>query len=200
MATENDLMAEIHALRKAQEHYAMDIHKYEGGHHMGYTPVEHDYASKGVANAGLVTGIIGATGVAANALGNGGLGGLFNGGCKQNYVTEKEFALAQTISAKDAEIGLLKADKYTDQKISEAIVYLDGKISKLAERIECNKAAQDAINLNQATLNTANGSVIACIQHEVARINSAFKFVIPNDSICPGWGNVTLTPATTPAA
>ena len=198
MATENELMADILALRKAQEHYERDIHKYEEGHHMGYTPVEHEYASKGVAGSGLGLGIAGtALGLINN---NGGLGGIFGGCNRQNYITEKEFALAQNIAAKDAEIGLLKADKYTDQKIAETYSALRGEIAAVVAKVDANKSAQDAVNLNQTALNTANGAAIACMQNEVARLSSAFKLVIPNGSICPGWGNVTISPATTATA
>lgn len=185
MANETpDLMAEIHALRKAQEHYEWDVEKY-GGHHMNYTPVEHEYASKGVAGSGLGLGI---AGTALALLNNGGLGGLFNGGNRQNYVTEKEFTLAQTISAKDSEIGLLKADKYTDQKIADTYAVLDGKIERLRETV-------NATNLNQATLNATQTATIACIQGQVAQLLSLTKVIVPNTSICPGWGNVTITPA-----
>lgn len=186
---ENEVMAEVQALRKAQEHYERDIAKY-GGHHMehNYTPVE--YASKGVANAGLTTGIIGATGFAANIL-NGGLGGLF-GGNRCGYVTEKELKMSQELAAKDSEIGLLKADKYTDQKISEAYINLDAKIEKLRER-------QDAINVQQATLNATQTATIACMQGQVAQLLGLTKLVVPNTSVCPGWGNVKITPAAAPA-
>ena len=47
----------------------------------------HNYASKGVANAGLTTGIIGTSLGALNAMGGAGglLGGLFGGGCNGGW-------------------------------------------------------------------------------------------------------------------
>ena len=41
-------------------------------------------------------------------------------------------------------------------------------------------------------------SVIGCMQGQIAQLYSLTKLVVPNASVCPGWGNVTITPATTP--
>ena len=56
------------------------------------------------------------------------------------------------------------------------------------------------IDLVAATANqgiAANSAAIACLQNTVAGIT---KIVVPNSSICPGWGNVTITPATATTA
>lgn len=42
-------------------------------------------------------------------------------------------------------------------------------------------------------LTTLQGTV-TCMQNT---LNAITKTVIPNTAICPGWGNVTITPATT---
>ena len=78
---------------------------------------------KGVAGSGLGLGI---AGTALGLLNNGGLNGLFGNNrcgcnCQQQFVTKQEFDLGQQLAAKDSEIGLLRADKYTDQKIIKAI-------------------------------------------------------------------------------
>lgn len=65
-----------------------------------------DYASKGVAGSGLGLGI---AGTALALLNNGnGLGGLFGG---SNTV-----AYSASLAQKDAEIGQLRAEKYTNDK------------------------------------------------------------------------------------
>ena len=110
--------------------------------------MNHEYASKGVAGAGLGTGIAGLSLGVLNSMGGlANLVGLFGGNrstaaqndiltavltadmvrglshsepCGENTpVSRYELAQAQTIASKDAEIGLLKADKYTDQKLTE---------------------------------------------------------------------------------
>lgn len=150
-----------------------------------------EFASKGVAGAGLGLGIAGTAGW----LLNGGLGGLFNNGwgncCSENSLVNRyELNLNQEIAAKDAEIGLLKADKYTDQKIVEAYKDLQGQINAI-------QSAQNQVNMQQAVYNGTNTAAISCIQSQIAQLQSLTKLVVPNTSVCPGWGNVTITPATT---
>lgn len=191
------LEEQIAVLQKAQSHYEHDCRKEEA---MGnYTPVEksNDFASKGVAGSGLGLGI---AGTALGLLNNGGLNGLFGNNrcgcnCQQQFITKAEFDLGQQLAAKDSEIGLLRADKYTDQKLIE--VY-----EKLQAQINALKESQYAINLQQATLNATQTATISCLQQQVAQLQSLTKLVVPNGSVCPGWGNVTITPAaaTTTAA
>lgn len=159
-----------------------------------------EYASKGVAGAGLGLGIAGT----ALGLLNGGWGllnGMVNGcgGCcsESTPVNRYELNLVQEIAAKDAHIGLLEADKYTDQKIVEAYKDLQAQITAIKDN-------QTAINTQQAVYNGTNTATISCMQQQIAALQSLTKLVVPNTSVCPGWGNVTITPATaattTPAA
>lgn len=158
-----------------------------------------EYASKGVAGAGLGLGIAGT----ALGLLNGGWGNLLGmngcgGGCSESTpVNRYELNLVQEIAAKDAHIGLLEADKYTDQKIVEAYKDLQAQITAIKDN-------QIAINTQQAVYNGTNTATISCMQQQIAALQSLTKLVVPNTSVCPGWGNVTITPATaattTPAA
>lgn len=158
-----------------------------------------EYASKGVAGAGLGLGIAGT----ALGLLNGGWGNLLGmngcGGCcsESTPVNRYELNLVQEIAAKDAHIGLLEADKYTDQKIVEAYKDLQAQITAIKDN-------QTAINTQQAVYNGTNTATISCMQQQIAALQSLTKLVVPNTSVCPGWGNVTITPATaattTPAA
>ena len=190
------LEEQIAVLQKAQSHYEHDCRKEEA---MGnYTPVEknNEYASKGVAGSGLGLGI---AGTALALLSNGGFNLFGNNrcgcSCQEQFVTRKEFELGQQLAAKDSEIGLLRADKYTDQKIVETYQNLQAQINALKEN-------QYAVNLQQATLNATQTATIACMQQQIAQLQSLTKMVVPNTSVCPGWGNVTITPAaaTTTAA
>lgn len=155
-----------------------------------------EYASKGVAGAGLGLGIAGT----ALGLLNGGWGNLLggmNGCCGENTAVNRyELNLVQEIAAKDAHIGLLESDKYTDQKIVEAYKDLQAQITAIKDN-------QTAINTQQAVYNGTNTATISCMQQQIAALQALTKLVVPNSSVCPGWGNVTITPATaatTPAA
>lgn len=152
--------------------------------------IEKDFASKGVAGAGL------GLGVAGTALGllNGGLGNLFgttncncNNSCSENmHVTRYELAQEQKIAQLESQIALRDANIYSDQKLTE--VYKD-----LSARINGLEAGLNA----QAVYNATNTATINCIQGQVAQLFGLTKLVVPNTSVCPGWGNVTITPSTT---
>ena len=200
---------QMETLRKAQQHYERDLREETAMGENCFTPVEKkdEYASKATAGTALGFGI-GST-VLSLLQQNGGLGGLLGGcGCgRQQYITREEAALQNQLSAKDSEIALLKADKYTDQTIVETYNSLYSKIEALGERrtnrIEAQRAAQDAVNLQQATLNAAQTSTIGRMKQQIDQLFGLTRLVVPNGSVCPGWGNVTIAPATaatTPAA
>lgn len=150
--------------------------------------MEREYASKGVAGTALGFGIAGAVG----ALFNGGLGmaraaaGNGNCACSENTAVNRyEMNLTQEIGAKDAEISLLKANAYIDQKMVDVYTTLDRRDRELRDLIGKNKDEQYAINMNQAVLNGTTGATISCLQAQVAQLQGLTKLVIPATSVCP---------------
>lgn len=138
-----------------------------------------EFASKGVAGAGLGTGI---AGLALGVL-NGGLGNLFggcgNGVCSENqFVNRYELEMENKLVNKDSEIALLKANAYTDQKLVD--VYKD-----LAGQINAFKSEQGAINTQQAVYNATANASIGCLQAQVAQLQGLTKLVVPADNVCP---------------
>lgn len=148
------------------------------------------YATNAKANAGLTTGIIGTAGFGLTALAN--LANNMMGRCSTNsdeaVVNRYELQLSQQVEAERAENALLKSQIYTDQKIVEAYKDLNNKI-------ESNTAAI----AQQAVYNATVNSTLACIQGQIAQLYGLTKLVVPNTSVCPGWGNVTVAPAAAPA-
>jgi hypothetical protein len=149
-----------------------------------------EFASKGVAGSGLGLGIAGtALGVLNGGLGNL-LGGMSNCNCSENhYINRYELEMENKIVNKDTEIALLKSNIYTDQKIAEVYERLNTKVS----------GVEAAVN-TQAVVNAAMTGTINCMQGQIAQLQGLTKLVVPNSSVCPGWGNVTITPAATTAA
>lgn len=154
---------------------------------------ENKYASNGKGNAALTLGIIG-TGL--GVLGNNGLGGILGGGsncnCSENQMVNRyELGLHQEIAAKDSRIGLLESNIYTDAKIADVYERLNVKINGLESQI-----------CQQNVYNATNTATINCISGQIAQLMSLTKMVVPNTSICPGWGDVTVsvTPTTTTGA
>lgn len=149
-----------------------------------------EFASKGVAGSGLGLGIAGtALGILNGGLGNI-LGGSMNCGCSENNLINRyELEMENKLVSKDSEIALLKSNIYTDQKIAEVYERLNTKIG----------GVEAAVN-TQAVVNATMTGTISCMQGQIAQLQGLTKLVVPNSSVCPGWGNVTITPAATTAA
>ena len=81
------------------------------------------------------------------------------------------------ISAKDSEIALLKSNTYTDQKLAD--VY-----DRLLTRINADKEAQSAINLNQAVYNGTNTATLACMKQQIAELAALSELVVPQRKVC----------------
>lgn len=147
-----------------------------------------EYASKGIANAGLATGIVGSaiSGVMA-------LGGLVGGGRmaaagvadSEHLVSRYELELIQ-------ENAVLKAQADVDKKLVEVYNAINDKANSIRESF-------NAFEKEQLVYNGVNTATIGCIQNQVNALMGMTKLVIPNSSVCPGWGNATVTvsPGTT---
>ena len=160
-----------------------------------------EYGSKAVAGAGLGLGIAGTS----LGLLNGGLGNILGGmGChamcsESTPVNRYELDMTQKMANKDMEIAYWRGQDETNRKISDTYANLEGQINALAREVRGNKDEQNGINLQQAVYNGTNTAAMTCMQGQIAQLYSLTKLIVPNTSVCPGWGEVTITP-TTPAA
>lgn len=149
-----------------------------------------EYASKGIANAGLTTGIIGTALSGLMALGgNNILGGRMAAGAadSEHLVSRYELQLTQ-------ENAVLKAQADVDKKLVEVYNSINDKANSIRESF-------NAFEKEQLVYNGVNTATIGCIQNQVNALMGMTKLVIPNSSVCPGWGNATVTvsPGTTTA-
>lgn len=148
-----------------------------------------EYASKGIANAGLTTGIIGTALSGLMALGgNNILGGrmaAIGAADGEHLVSRYELQLTQ-------ENAVLKAQADVDKKLVEVYNSINDKANSIRESF-------NAFEKEQLVYNGVNTATIGCIQNQVNALMGMTKLVIPNSSVCPGWGNatVTVTPGTT---
>lgn len=155
---------------------------------MEYT---NEYSSNGKGNLGVTLGAIGTGLGILNGGGNGILGGLFGGngncGCSEDhFVNRYELAMQNELASKDSKIALLESNIYVDSKIADVYERLNTKISGVEAQI-----------CQQNVYNATNTATINCLNNQIMQLQSLTKLVIPNTSVCPGWGNVTVTPATT---
>ena len=157
--------------------------------------VDRNFASKGVAGTAL--------GLGAGALGlellRGGLGGILGGnGCCNtgcNTGCSENIAVNRYEAAKDARIAELE----TEVKLRDANFYTIGEIGKLRDYVDGKFAKVEGELCEQKVFNATQIGTISCIQGQIAQLMGLTKLVVPNGSICPGWGDVTVsvTPATT---
>ena len=158
-----------------------------------------EFASRGVANTalGLSIGALGAQllgGGIGNLLGNvshnmtpnNGCGGAV-AACSENMLVNRYEAAQQArIAELETEVKLRDANTYAMAQVNNLRDYVDNKFAHVEHEI-CNQQVYNA---------TANAT-IGCLAQQVAQLQGITKMVIPNTSVCPGWGNVTITPATT---
>lgn len=134
---------------------------------------------------GAAAGIASFLGInGGNILGRNGWG-YSEGACSENMpVTRYELGMARENDSLKAENALLRADKYTDQKIVEATQYLQGQIKELATEVRANKDAQTAVNMQQAVYNGTNTATLQCMQNSIAALQAITKTYIPSSNVC----------------
>lgn len=184
-----------------------------------------EYASKGVAGTGLGLGIAGTALGLLNGGGAGVLGNIL-GGCNNHTAMGAEVQYVSSLQAENgmlkaenyADRGILDAYKQSvaDNKElrSEMYAYIKPlaeeasnnrvNIAKLEAELKCCCEKQElreqilAGKINEVAL-VSNGKfnaldqTIACMQNTLSGIT---KTVVPNSAICPGWGEVKVTPVT----
>lgn len=136
-----------------------------------------EYASKGVAGAGLGTGIAGLSlGVLNSGLLNNGLGGIFgNNGCSENMgVNRYELNMQKEIINRDAEIAYLKGRDAAKTDSLELYRYIDGKFACVERELA-----------DQRTYNAVNTTNISCLSNQVAQLMGLTKTIIPITNVCP---------------
>lgn len=143
-----------------------------------------EFASRGVGNTALGLSI-GALG--AELLGGGlnGIGNLF-GGNNNN--------MNAALLAENAELK-------TEVKLRDANIYTLGEMDKLRNYVDNRFSVVEGEICNQKVLNATVTANMSCMAAQINALNGLTKLIVPNSSICPGWGDVTVsvTPATTGA-
>lgn len=142
--------------------------------------IDKDFASKGVAGAGLGLGI---AGTALGLLG-GNLGGILGGWNNNPYgmgipsesvpVNRYEAGQNARIAELETEVKLRDANFYTLSEMGKFRDYVD-------RRFEC---IEGKVN-SQAVINAQVTANLSCMQGQIATLMGLTKTVIPIGSICP---------------
>jgi hypothetical protein len=139
--------------------------------------VEKDFASKGVAGAGLGLGI---AGTALGLLG-GNLGGILGGwnnancGCNENMLVNRYEA---SQSARIAELE-------TEVKLRDANTFTMSEMGKLRDYVDRRFEGVNAQLCQQAVVNAQVTADLACLTNTVNTLSGLTKTVIPITSVCP---------------
>ena len=127
-----------------------------------------EFASKGVANAGLTTGIIGSALGALNSgvLGGGGILGGWNNGmvCSENQLVNRyEAGQSARIAELETEVKLRDSNIYTEQKMLDLYKYIDGELKDVRGTL-CAQAVH-----NQKTADSFDmvRQDICCVKNEL---------------------------------
>lgn len=161
--------------------------------------VERNDNVRGIAGAGLGLGIAGT----ALGLLNGGLGNILGinpvGGVPAAYgavgIPSESMPVNRYEAAQAARIAALE----TEVKLRDANTYTIGEIGKLRDYVDARLDGVNAQIGTQAVVNAQVAANLACLQGTVAQLSGLTKLVVPNSSICPGWGDVTVTVTPTTA-
>ena len=140
--------------------------------------VDKNFASKGVAGAGLGLGI---AGTALGLLNGNGLGGILGGwnnnscGCNENMLVNR-YEAAQ--SARIAELE-------TEVKLRDANTYTLTEMGKLRDYVDRRFEGVNAQLCQQAVINAQTVANISCMQNTINTLSGLTKTVIPITSVCP---------------
>ena len=131
-----------------------------------------EFASRGVGNAALTTGIIGAS----SWLFNGSLGNLLGGGgnCSDKNISRYDISKENEITQLKMEKALLESNIYTDKKSLELYTYVDGRLRGIESQIA-----------GQAVWNATQTGLISCMQSQIAQLQGLTKIIVPASSVCP---------------
>lgn len=155
-------------------------------------------AGRGTEALGIIGTVLGGVAVAAQGvLGVGGVGAprtaTGSGSTADDPVSKESFDLALRLSKSERDVAILTAELSSEKKMTEVFNALNDKINRVV-------SDQTAINSAQAVTNCAVTSQLAVMQNNLTQIMGLTKLVVPNGSICPGWGDATVTVSTSTAA
>lgn len=137
----------------------------------------------GLGIAGLATSLLGG---GANMWANNSYNrGMSNSNDPEStFITRHELDLVQQIINKDAELAIAKSENYTDKKLVEVTAYVDGKINRLADKVDANFRQQQDVNAQQMAYNAAANANIDVLKSQVAALTAVTKVYIPSSNVC----------------
>lgn len=126
---------------------------------------------------------LGAIGTGLSVL-NGGLGNLLGGigggmySADNAAVNRYELGLVNGIASRDAEIGLLKADKYTDEKLLDLTNQVYADFRRVGDRLDSIEDKFNKADKESAVFAATATATMSCMQQSIAQLQSLTKLVV----------------------
>lgn len=83
----------------------------------------------------------------------------------------------------------MKAQADVDRKLVEVYNAINDKVNGVRDHV-------NEFEKEQLVYNGVNTATIQCMQNNISALLSMTKMVIPNTSVCPGWGTATVSVST----
>jgi hypothetical protein len=135
-----------------------------------------EFASKGVAGAGLGTGI---AGLSLGVLNSGLFNGLLTGG--NNYWNNSGIPVTRYEAEQNAKIAELE----TEVKLRDANTYTLTEMGKLRDYVDRRFDGVNAQLCQQNVLNAQVAANLSCMQGNIATLMGLTKTIIPIGNVCP---------------
>lgn len=168
-----------------------------------------EYASNSKGNTGVTLGAIGTGLGAVNALGGmAGLAGMFGGGrgygCGGGYIgnivtdaqLENRIRDAEIMADKDMHIAALEAEKSSNERIIDTYKQVRVDINNATAPLKEDIKELQKFQRDQMVYNGVNTTTQKFMEGQIQELMGLTQRRIPNDSVCPGWGPVEVTPVT----
>ena len=139
--------------------------------------VDKNFASRGVAGAGLGLGIAGT----ALGLLNGGIPGLLGTGWNGAGCCTENMPVNRYEASQSARIAELE----TEVKLRDANTYTLSEMGKLRDYVDRRFEGVNAQLCQQAVINAQTVANISCMQNTINTLSGLTKTVIPITSVCP---------------
>ena len=170
----------------------------------------------GIIGTALGSGILGGNGILGNGLfGRNGVGDAAMGAvmgaaipcisnanrpfCNEDhnvsrYDLKTQMDYENRLQDKDLEIAVLKAKEISNENDIAVYKQIKSEMNTMEAGLSCRIGALEKEMADQRVYNGVNTATQGCMQRQIDQLMSLTALRIPNTSVCPGWGEVRVTP------
>lgn len=110
----------------------------------------------------------------------------------REYRTARDYE--RELMDKEHALNMSEMRRISDEHDIELYKQIRSEIKAVDDKLEREVRRIDEVNAVQRTYNATQTAAIGSLQHQVNELMHITRRVVPNSSICPGWGGVNVTP------